>query len=194
MQPLLGRASTPEDVAAGHEPVALLSHRYWLSQFGGATSVLGRVITVDGNPRTIIGVLPPHFLWRGADVYLPVLMTAAMEIEGHSRFTFIARVKPGVTDAQAIGELQPIFQDFVHADPRRYPKDMRVSGLIALPDLFKSGLAGTLYLLLAAVFILLLIACVNVSSLLLASAVMREHEFVLRTAIGASRRDSSSRS
>ena len=187
VQPLLGRASTPEDVTAGHEPVALLSHRYWLSQFGGATSVLGHVITVDGNPRTIVGVLPPHFLWRGADVYLPVLMTSAMEIEGHSRFTFIARVKPGVTDAQATGELQPLFQDFIQADPHRYPKDMRISGLIALPELFKSGLAGTLYLLLAAVFILLLIACVNVSSLLLANAVTREHEFVLRTAIGASR-------
>lgn len=186
VQPLLGRASAPDDVSPGHEPVALLSYRYWQSHFGGSASVLGHVITVDGTPRSIIGVMPPRFLWRGADVYLPVLITPAEEIAGQSHFTLVGRVKPGTSEAQAAGELQPIFQDFIHADPTRYPKAIRV-GLMGFAEMFQSGLKGTLYLLLAAVSVMLLIACVNVASLLLANAVKREHEFVLRAAVGASR-------
>lgn len=184
--PMLGRSPNQDDIASGHEEVALLSNRYWISHFGGSQSALGKVITVDGHARTIIGVMPPRFLWRGADVYLPTAIMADKEIEGHSRVTLVGRLRPGVTDAQAAGELQPIFADFVQKDPHRHPKALRV-GLMPFGEMFQSGLAGTLYLLLGAVFVLLLIACVNVSSLLLARAVRREHEFVLRAAIGASR-------
>lgn len=186
VQPMLGRASQADDVAPNHEEVALVSNRFWRSHYGGAKSVLGHVVTVDGRARTIIGVMPPRFLWRGADVYLPVAMTPAEQIEGNSRFTLVGRLKPGVTEAQATGQLAPLFAAFAHADPHRYPKALRL-GLMRFEEMFQSGLAGTLYLLLAAVFVLLLIACVNVSSLLLARAVKREHEFNLRAAIGASR-------
>lgn len=186
VQPLLGRAPNRDDISSGHEEVALISNRYWISHYGGSQTVLGKAITVDGHVRTIIGVMPPRFLWRGADVYLPSAIMADKQIEGHDRLTLVGRLKPGVTDAQAVSELQPIFADFVKQDPHRYPKVVRV-GLMPFSEMFQSGLAGTLYLLLGAVFVLLLIACVNVSSLLLARAVRREHEFVLRAAIGASR-------
>ncbi|MEO6966781.1 MAG: FtsX-like permease family protein [Acidobacteriaceae bacterium] len=98
----------------------------------------------------------------------------------------MGRLKPGVTDAQARAELQPIFRDFSKIDPHAFPKDIRV-GIMPFDQMFQSSLAGTLYLLLGSVFVLLLIASVNVSSLLLARAVHREHEFVLRAAMGASR-------
>ncbi|SDF42594.1 ABC transporter permease [Terriglobus roseus] len=187
VQPMLGRSPNDADVSADHEEVAVLSNRYWLSHFGGSQAVVGKVITVDGHARTVIGVMPPRFLWRGADVYLPVAITPVQEIEGHSRLTLVGRVRPGVTDVQAAGELQPLFNDFVKQDPHRHPKNLRIGGLMPFAEMFQSGLAGTLYLLLGAVLVLLLIACVNVSSLLLARAVRREHEFVLRAAIGASR-------
>jgi putative ABC transport system permease protein len=66
VMPILGRATMDTDVDSGHEPVALLSYRYWQAHYGGSPSVIGQVINVDRHPRTVIGVMPPRFLWRGA--------------------------------------------------------------------------------------------------------------------------------
>ncbi|MGB6687621.1 MAG: ABC transporter permease [Terracidiphilus sp.] len=186
VQPILGRATTDNDVLNGHEEVALLSYRYWQAHFGGSPSVLGSVLNIDRHPRVVIGVMPPRFLWRGADVYLPIQMTNAYEIEGQRYFSLVGRLKPGVTDAQAAAELKPIFNDFYLTAPFIFPKDITL-GILPFDEMFKSDLASTIYLLLGAVFVLLFIACVNVSSLLLARAVNREHEFVVRASIGASR-------
>lgn len=186
VQPILGRSTTDEDVRPGQGEVVLLSYRYWQAHFGRNPSVLGHVITIDERPRTIIGVMPPHFSWGGADIYLPIKMTPVEQIHGHSRFSLVGRIKPGVTETQATAELRLIFQDFAQRDPHRYPANLRL-GLMPFDEMFQSGLTNTLYLLLGAVFVLLLIACVNVSSLLLARAVKREHEFIVRAAVGASR-------
>lgn len=186
VQPILGRATLASDVDAGHEEVALLSYRYWQAHYGGSPSVIGQVIHVDQHARTVIGVMPPRFLWRGADIYLPIKMTNAFTVEGQRRFALVGRLKPGVTDAQAAAALAPIFAEFAQADPYGFPRNLRL-GVLPFEEMFKSGLAGTLYLLLGSVFVLLFIACVNVSSLLLARAVSREHEFVVRASIGASR-------
>jgi predicted permease len=187
VQPLIGRATTKDDVRPGNGEVALLSYRYWQAHYGGNPSILGRVLTFNKHPRTVIGVMPPRFLWRGGDVYLPVDMTSSSgEVQNERYYALVGRLKPGVTDAQAGAELQPIFNDFAKTSPRDYPKDLRL-GIMPFDQMFQSGLASTLYLLLGSVGILLLIACVNVSSLLLARAVNREHEFVVRASIGASR-------
>jgi putative ABC transport system permease protein len=187
VQPLIGRATTEDDVRPGNGEVALLSYRYWQAHYGGNPSILGRVLTFNKHPRTIIGVMPPRFLWRGGDVYLPVDMASSSgEAQNERYYALVGRLKPGVTDAQAAAELQPIFNDFAKTSPRDYPKDLRL-GVMPFDQMFQSGLASTLYLLLGSVAILLLIACVNVSSLLLARAVHREHEFVVRASIGASR-------
>jgi putative ABC transport system permease protein len=186
VRPLLGRASSEHDVEGGHEEVALLSYRYWQAHYGGSPSVLGQVIQIDHHPRVIIGVMPPRFLWRGADVYLPIQMTNEPEVAGRRYFALVGRLKPGVTDAQAATELRPIFNDFSLTAPFIFPKNIGL-GILPFDEMFKSNLASTLYLLLASVFVLLFIACVNVSSLLLARAVHREHEFIVRASIGASR-------
>ena len=186
VNPLLGRASVESDVHAGSPEVALLSYRYWHSHFGGDPRVLGRVLTLNGHPRTVIGVMPPRFLWRGGDVYLPIDMTMEHAVQGQSSFALVGRLKPGVTEAEASAQLTPIFADISHSRPHAYPKDLRL-GIMTFDVMYQSGLANTLYLILGAVFILLLIACVNVSSLLLARAVSRQHEVSVRAAIGASR-------
>ena len=186
VKPILGRVTLNADVDAGHEEVALLSFRYWQAHYGGSPSVVGQVINVDRHPRTVIGVMPPRFLWRGADIYLPIKMTNEFTVEGQRRFALVGRLKPGVTDAQAAAELAPIFAEFAQTEPFMYPKNLRL-GILPFDEMFKSGLAGILYLLLGSVFVLLFISCVNVSSLLLARAVSREHEFVVRASIGASR-------
>ena len=186
VQPIFGRKTVDSDVEPGHGEVALLSYRYWQAHFGGNPSVIGQVMNVDHHPRTIIGVMPPRFLWRGADFYLPIQMTNAAEIEGQHFFALVGRLKPGVTDAQAAAELRPIFDEFNKTSPFAFPKNIGL-GILPFDEMFKSDLASTLYLLLGSVFVLLFIACVNVSSLLLARAVNREHEFVVRASIGASR-------
>lgn len=184
VKPILGRASTDLDVRPGHEPVALLSYRYWQAHLGGSRSVLGRVMTFDHQPRVIIGVMPPRFLWRGGDVYMPINLTTARGPNFPQDFDLVGRLKPGVTESQASAELTPIFQSFAKAHPGNFPSDLRV-GLMTFDQMFQSNLASTLHLLLGAVFVLLLIACVNVSSLMLARAVRREHDVVVRMAIGA---------
>ena len=151
--PILGRASIEDDVRPGHGEVALLSYRYWQQHFGGSAGVLGKVLTVDGRARTVIGVMPPRFLWRGGDVYLPVQITNEPEIEGQHFFTLVGRLKPGVTDAQAAGQLKPIFDDFRKTAPGAYPPELRV-GLMPFDEMFRSDLGDTLHLLLGAVFVL----------------------------------------
>jgi putative ABC transport system permease protein len=185
-KPLLGRDATAADVTDGHPEVALLSYRYWQAHWGGDPSMIGKVLTINGRARTVIGVMPPRFLLRGADVYLPINMTGSEEVQGERAFALVGRLKPGVTEAKSSAELALIFAEFQKDNARTYPKDLRV-GLMSFDEMFQSGLTKTLYLVLGAVVVLLLIACVNVSSLLLARAVHREHEFVVRAAIGASR-------
>ncbi|HET6207247.1 MAG TPA: ABC transporter permease [Terracidiphilus sp.] len=186
VQPILGRATQESDVQPGHEEVALLSYRYWQANYGGSPSIIGRVLNFDRHPRMIIGVMPPRFLWRGADVYLPVQMTNEATVQGQRYFALVGRLKPGVTDAQAATELRPIFQEFSLSAPYIFPKNLGL-GILPFDEMFKSNLASTIHLLLVSVFVLLFIACVNVSGLLLARAVKREHEFVVRASIGASR-------
>ena len=190
VQPMYGRDANEDDVKAGHGEVAFLSYRYWQAHYGGNLSVLGKTLMLNGRARTVVGIMPPRFLLRGGDVYLPIDMTAidagGETVEGQTSFALVGRMKPGATEAEAASELQLVFDDFRRTAPLMFPKDLRV-GIMPFDEMFQSGLASTLYLILGSVVVLLLIACVNVSSLLLARAVEREHEFVVRAAIGASR-------
>src|SRR5580658_8714157 len=86
VQPMLGRATTENDVVNNHEEVALLSYRYWQAHYAGNPAIIGRVLNFSGHPRTIIGVMPPRFLWRGGDVYLPIKMTNESEVQGQRYF------------------------------------------------------------------------------------------------------------
>jgi putative ABC transport system permease protein len=186
VRPLIGRATTGADAADGAAPVTVLGYRFWQRQFGGDVSVIGRKLRLNDKVRTVIGVMPLRFMWRGADVYLPDVLHRGQPLEGEREVHLLGRLKPGVTRAQADADLRPILADLQRQDPDAFPKSWKLQ-LRDFGETFPSDIQDALWILFGAVGLLLLIACVNVSNLLLSRAAYRRREIAIRASMGAGR-------
>jgi predicted permease len=179
---LLGRNLGPSDSPDGQEPqpVVMLHYRFWQRHFNGDRTIIGKSLQLNHKSYTIVGVTPPNFTagW-GVDVYLP------QEINDKQGGGVVVKLRPGVSLAAADAELQPLLQRFAEEEPRSFPEKFKVD-VRPLTFEIRQNMGGTLYLLFAAVAMLLAIGCSNVSILLLARATARQHEFAVRSAVGAS--------
>jgi putative ABC transport system permease protein len=182
----VGRTLTPEDGKPGAPPVFVMSFKMWRKYFNLDAGILGRTFTLNGVPTTLVGIMPGRFALGDNDLYKPVVLDRAKVNERH--FMLHARLKPGVTVQQAEAELSVIAQRIFKVYPRNYPPDGRyVVKLVSWVDEILGSFRKTLYLLWAAVGLLLLIACSNVANMLLARASVREKEMAIRASVGASR-------
>jgi putative ABC transport system permease protein len=184
--PLIGRTITPDDSRPDAPPVIVLGYRFWQRQFGGDPGVLGRELRLNDKVRTVVGVMPKRFMWRGADVYMPITFERGKVVEGVRNVHLLGRLKPGITPAQAEADLRPIIEELKRREPAEFPDGWQVS-LLSFKQTFPSSIIEALWILFGAVGLLLLIACANVSNLLLSKASARKKEIALRAALGASR-------
>jgi predicted permease len=187
--PVLGRTLRPDDDHLGAAPVVILGGGFWKRKFGSSLDVLGKSMVLNGTSYTIAGVIPAGFTFYGRDrdVYTPIgqwnnvsFRDRRIDVSSHG----IARLKPGVTLAQARADMDGIAQNLAVA----YPEANKAVGitLVSMKEDIVGNVQPFLIVLLAAVGFLLLIACANVANLLLARSMARSREFAIRAALGAS--------
>ena len=181
---LLGRTFGPADipVAAAPPNIGVISYLFWQRHFQGDPGIVGKTVELNHQPYTILGVVPPRYTWNDADIYVPLPMTP----DARRTLALMARMKPGVSPAAVNAELQVMTERFAKQTPDVYPKEFKMN-VQRLNDWLLGKFQGTLLILLAAVGLLLLIACGNVSILLLARAGARAKEMAVRISMGATR-------
>ena len=190
--PILGRFFSPDDGRPGSPLVFMMNYRLWQREFNGDPRILGETFFLNGKPRTLVGIMPQRFNGYGSDLWLPTDLSLGADgtsfpVKDPPVIWALARLKKGVSLQAAASDLDAIMHRLAQANPGElYPQQFKLVTRTLL-DFVVGDFKNTLYVLLAAVFLLLLIACSNVGNLLLARATVREREIAVRASIGASR-------
>jgi putative ABC transport system permease protein len=186
--PLVGRTFTEDEDAIGHEHVAILTYGLWVRRFGADSAIVGRTIALNGEPHTVVGVMRPDFAYptREFQIYTPLTFDP-QELVNRMNYSYlaVARLKPGVSTAQAQAEMTVLSAQI----ELEHPRENEGIGAEVVPTLDDavSTVRTPLYILLAAVAAMLLIGCANLTNLLVARALVRQRELAVRSALGAAR-------
>lgn len=195
VQPMLGRWFTASDDTPSAPGTAILTYPYWQRRFGGDPSVIGRTITADSAPHRIIGVMPADFRFsNNPEILMPEQFDRSKIFLGDFSYQGVARLKPGVTLSQANADVERMLPIWLHSwsMPPGFSRSLFENAhfapaLTPLKQDVVGNIGPTLWLLLGAVAMVLLIACANVANLLLVRAENRQQELAIRAALGAGR-------
>jgi len=191
MPVLLGRVMQPADYEPSAPPVFMLRYKTWVKEFAADPQIMNRTFILNGVPRTLIGIMPPRFAWWGAEIWIPDRPSRTLDSKEYAgafprSWFLLGHLKPGISKKQAEADLTVVAKRMATVYPKDYPKHFTLE-LRSLADGVVGQFQTTIFIVLAAVGLLLLIGCGNVANLLLARATTREKEFAIRAALGASR-------
>jgi putative ABC transport system permease protein len=184
---LHGRYLLPEDAKPDAPKVFVMSHKMWVKHFNNDPSIVGRKFVLNGVSNTLVGIMPPRFTKLAADLYKPVVLDRADPETRDNYFVLQARLKRGVSLAQAQAHIAVVAANVAKQYPKNYPDKFNVK-VLSWVEWVIGPFRQTLFILAAAVGLLLLIACGNVANMLLSRAAVREREMAIRASIGATRR------